>query len=407
MYNYVQDLDTFLAKAETLLVKMSLAQIADPSGDEKRLFVLAVSLDTLRALPTLFEETEKERLISFLLDEYCIDQVGIGPYNSYQQIHLHPHGAGGLLPHTHPISEVINLQIELNNRVHVDDITQVVIDDDTLIASSGAVWRALQVLMNNAGGAELEEDVTSAVTEGGITTGDLLLEGMTFTEFVKKFLTARGVPPSVSLSIGGARLVERGTLITNLLTGSFTQNNAGAATLREIIKGSTNMTLTGLFSTNENVVIGVETLSYTARVTYAAGNPALAGAIPAGTITSAPQTIRGAYMYFAGVTSGTTPGTSPAVRGLSLQSLDDKTFDLVVPTNPLARVHIAYPDIYPDLTSGVVLDLSSNITIEDLFTKTTIPVADAQGANLINYKVFTYTPVGGYPIGTILRITLP
>lgn len=414
MYNYAQDLDTFLYKAEFLLSQLVLDYIEDRKITlqfKEYIYALAAGIDVLQTLELSGQDTEQ--IISYLLEEYEIDNIGLGPYNSYNQIHLHPHG-GGLLPHKHTMDDVIGLIQALNDKVDVSSITQVVLNDPNVIPSSQAVFNFFQEVANNSGDNKLERDIMSGVTLAGITINDLLKgkdnnpnDAFTFTDVFELLFTKRAVAPSLGVSQGTPTLVERGTTLINEITGIWNQNDAGVRTMAYLFRGLTPLTVNqGTFKATENYIIGVETITYTAKADYAAGPTGFSGAIPAGSITSGGANIIGAYASFLGLNAAM-PNNSAGVRALPTKVVQNKVFSIIIPAGTTSVV-LAYVSTISDLGDLNVKDFASNVTVGDNYGEPTlVSVLDANGANPVNYKVYRYAPVGGFPVGTKHDFTLP
>ena len=126
-----------------------------------------------------------------------------------------------------------------------------------------------------------QEAVTvNGVTGLGIADGATIPAGISFDEFVKmvvqKPIPATYDKPTVSLANNGGQAsgnVEAGTSVTPKLKATFTKNDAGSLTSIVIKKGTAEVatgTESPLTYNGEAIVIGDETVSFTATAEYEA-----------------------------------------------------------------------------------------------------------------------------------------
>jgi hypothetical protein len=249
-------------------------------------------------------------------------------------------------------------------------------------------------------------------TVGGYKTGDVIAEGTSIQSILNRILQ-KSVPatytkPTVSIANNGGQAsgnVETGTSITPKLKATFTQNDAGALTAISILKGSgavANGTVSPLTYSGDAIVIGDETISFTASASYAAapvkndnlGNESKDNWFGAGTVTSGAYSITGKRNAFYGTGVGDLPAvTSDLVRGLSGKKLApaaSTTFTINVAVGQ-QYVVFAYPATLRDVNKVTYVEANDG-GMAGNFTKTTIDVADARGGEngLMSYKVYTY-----------------
>ena len=272
----------------------------------------------------------------------------------------------------------------------------------------GEIEYGLQVETDNAITVQL--GTNGAV--GGYKTGDVIAEGTSIQSILNRILQ-KSVPatytkPTVSIANNGGQAsgnVETGTSITPKLKATFTQNDAGALTAISILKGSgavANGTVSPLTYNGDAIVIGDETISFTASASYAAapvkndnlGNESKENWFNAGSVTSGAYSIAGKRNAFYGTGTGELPTvTSDLVRGLSGKKLNPAAGNTLTINVAVGQQYIvfAYPATLRDVTKVTYVE-ANDPGMKDSFTKTTINVADARGGEngLMSYKVYTY-----------------
>ena len=244
---------------------------------------------------------------------------------------------------------------------------------------------------------------------GGLTDGTEIPEGITLDQFIA-MLTAKAVPPTYSqpgvtcrVSSGNqASSYEVGTQINTTIQGTFTQNDAGALTTIEILKNGSSIlsqATSPITTEAQTFTLGEETVSFTAKATYAAGlvkNDNLGqlspdGQIKAGSKTSAAVSFVGKRNLFYGTGVGTTPSvTSELVRGLSNKQLgpsNGTSFNINVAAGQ-QYVVIAYPATLRKITKCFYVE--QNTDLAENFTEQTISVQGANGAAGADYRVLVY-----------------
>ena len=258
-----------------------------------------------------------------------------------------------------------------------------------------------------------QEAITvNGVTGLGIANGATISAGTSLDDFVKmvvqKAIPATYTKPSVSIANNGGQAsgnVEAGTTISPKLKATFTKNDAGDLTSIVIKKGSTevaNGTESPLTYTGEDVVIGDESITFSASATYGdapvktnnLGQESKENWFAGGTVNSGNYTITGKRNLFYGTGVGSVPTvTSDMVRGLTNKKLAPAagtSFNINVAVGQQYIV-IAYPATLRDINNVTYVEANDS-GMASSFTKTTIDVADARGGSngTMSYKVYTY-----------------
>lgn len=271
---------------------------------------------------------------------------------------------------------------------------------DTEITEATTMQSQIQVQLGDGG------------TVGGYKTGDTIAEGTSIQTILRKLLQ-KAVPatytlPAISLSNNSGTAsgnIEAGSTITPKLRAAFTKNDAGNLTAIKILQGATEVatgTATPLDYTGSGVVIGDETVTFTAKATYGdapvknnnLGEESRENWFAGGTITSSAYSITGKRQAFYGTGTGSLPTiTSSLVRGLSGKKLapaNGTTFTINVAVGQ-QYVAFAYPATLRDVNKVTYVEANDG-GMASSFTKHTINVADARGGEngLMSYKVYTY-----------------
>ena len=258
-----------------------------------------------------------------------------------------------------------------------------------------------------------QEAITvNGVTGLGIANGATISAGTSLDDFVKmvvqKAIPATYTKPSVSIANNGGQAsgnVEAGTTISPKLKATFTKNDAGDLTSIVIKKGSSevaNGTESPLTYTGEDVVIGDESITFSASATYGdapvktnnLGQESKENWFAGGTVNSGNYTITGKRNLFYGTGVGSIPEvTSDMVRGLTNKKLapaSGTSFNINVAVGQQYIV-IAYPATLRDINNVTYVEANDS-GMASSFTKTTINVADARGGSngTMSYKVYTY-----------------
>lgn len=258
-----------------------------------------------------------------------------------------------------------------------------------------------------------QEAITvNGVTGLGIANGATISAGTSLDDFVKmvvqKAIPATYTKPSVSIANNGGQAsgnVEAGTTISPKLKATFTKNDAGDLTSIVIKKGGTevaNGTESPLTYTGDDVVIGDESITFTASATYGdapvktnnLGQESKENWFAGGTVNSGNYTITGKRNLFYGTGVGSVPEvTSDMVRGLANKKLAPAagtSFNINVAVGQ-QYIAIAYPASLRDINNVTYVEANDS-GMASSFTKTTIDVADARGGSngTMSYKVYTY-----------------
>lgn len=270
--------------------------------------------------------------------------------------------------------------------------------------------------------------IVNGVTGLGIGNGETIAAGASIDDIVK-MLVQKAVPasytkPTVSLSNNGGQAsgnVETGTTITPKLKATFTQNDAGALTSLSIKKGS-NSVVEGTSSPQiydgEDVVIGDETITFSATASYAdapvknnnLGQESKENWFAAGSVNSSNYSISGKRNMFYGTGVGELPTVDSAfVRGLVNTKLAPAQSTSVTINVAVGQQYIAfaYPATLRDVNNVTYVEANDS-GMASSFTKHTIDVADARGDNngMMSYKVYTYKMAVPAAAGMTFKVTI-
>lgn len=260
---------------------------------------------------------------------------------------------------------------------------------------------------------------------GGLNDGAEIPEGTTLDQFIA-MLTAKAVPPTYSqpgitcrVSTGtAAGSYEVGTEINTTIQGTFTQNDAGALTTIEILKNGSSIlsqAASPITTEAQTFTLGEETVSFTAKATYAAGpvkndnlgQPSPDGQIKAGSKTSSAVSFTGKRNLFYGTGVGAAPeASSEVVRGLANKKLgptNGTSFNINVAVGQ-QYVIIAYPATLRDLTKCFYVEQNTDLAAN--FEKSSISVQGANGAAGADYKVYVYEMAIPAATGMTLQVQI-
>jgi hypothetical protein len=274
-----------------------------------------------------------------------------------------------------------------------------------------------------------QTDITvNGVTGLGIENGKTIAAGSSIDDIVK-MLVQKAVPatytkPSISLANNGGQAsgnVEAGTTVTPKLKATFTKNDAGALTGISILKGSDAVaegTVSPLTYNGEDIVIGDETVTFTASASYGdapvktnnLGQESKENWFAGDTTTSSAYSIAGKRNLFYGTGVGDVPTVdSTFVRGLSGKKLAPTqgynwSINVAVGQQYIA---FAYPATLRDVNQVEYVEANDK-GMASSFTKDTINVADARGNNngLMSYKVYTYKMAVPAAAGMTFKVTI-
>ena len=260
---------------------------------------------------------------------------------------------------------------------------------------------------------------------GGLQDGAKISEGTTLDQFIA-MLTAKAVAPTYTqpgvtcrVSSGtAAGSYEVGTQINTTIQGTFTQNDAGALTAIEILKGADSVisqASSPVTTEAQKFTLGEETVSFTAKATYAEGEikndnlgqPSPEGHIQAGSKTSSAVSFVGKRNLFYGTGVGTAPTvTSEAVRALTNKQLgpsNGTSFNINVAVGQ-QYVMIAYPATLRNISKCFYVEQNTDLAAN--FTNSTISVQGANGAAGADYKVFVYQMAIPAAAGMTLQVQI-
>ena len=274
-----------------------------------------------------------------------------------------------------------------------------------------------------------QEAITvNGVTGLGISNGASIPAGTSLDEFVKmvvqKAIPATYTKPTLAIANDGGQAsgnVVAGTYVTPKLRATFTKNDAGGITNIAIKKGSTDVktgTASPLSYTGDAIVIGDETISFSASATYGdapvkknnLGAESKENWFAGGTVNSAVYSISGKRNLFYGTGVGSVPEvTSDVVRGLANKKLSPTagtSFNVNVAVGQ-QYIIIAYPATLRDLNNVTYVEANDSGMAAN-FTKTTLDVADARGGNngVMSYKVYTYAMAVPAAAGMTFKVTI-
>lgn len=274
-----------------------------------------------------------------------------------------------------------------------------------------------------------QEAITvNGVTGLGISNGASIPAGTSLDEFVKmvvqKAIPATYTKPTLAIVNDGGQAsgsVEAGTSVTPKLMATFTKNDAGDITNIAIKKGGTDVktgTASPLSYTGDAIVIGDETISFSASATYGdapvkknnLGAESKENWFAGGTVNSAIYSISGKRNLFYGTGVGSVPEvTSDVVRGLTNKKLSPAagtSFNVNVAVGQ-QYIIIAYPATLRDLNNVTYVEANDSGMAAN-FTKTTLDVADARGGSngVMSYKVYTYAMAVPAAAGMTFKVTI-
>lgn len=274
------------------------------------------------------------------------------------------------------------------------------------------------------------EDIqVNGVNIGNLTDGKTISRDLTLAQFIKqmvqKAIPASYTQPSVSLVNNGGQAagnVEAGSSVNIKLRANFTKNDAGDLTALEIKKGAEQVA-TGSsspvdYSSAEALVVGDETVTFTATATYGEGEiknnnlgePSPDGHITAGSKNSSGYSITGKRNAFYGTGVGATPELNSAnIRSLTNKKLSPANGNTITINVAAGQqyVIIAYPATLRDITQ-IKYEETNDIGALSKFTKTQVQVADARGGEngLMDYKVYSYGMAVPAPAAMTFTVTI-
>lgn len=295
----------------------------------------------------------------------------------------------------------------------------------TILTAQTAFLCINDVFASGGGNLTLENDVDVIGTSvGAIDEGFTFLEGLTFTQFVT-LVSQRTLPPAYgvpTLSLGSVpspTTTEVGTILSPLLSISYSQNNGGATSATRLKKNGSTISPSFPY-TDSTIQLTLATITYVAELDYDQGPilndnmgmPDPTGRINAGTAVSNQIIFLGKRQAFYG-SPASTPGSSAAIRaltssfnsdnnsgvdaaGVSIVSAPTPNFVITIPIGA-TRVVFAYPADRRAVASVKYQELSDS-EVKANFTETSVMVEGANAYSPVAYRVFTYIPVEPFSI---------
>ena len=295
----------------------------------------------------------------------------------------------------------------------VEDMADVQINEETLANGQILKWDAELKRWVNAtggggGGGSLEDDLTTSVTVGGISSGTNYPADTPLEKILRDMLNPVAYPtltnPSASLSATGAKLLETGATLATTMTVAFNRGSInpayGTSGYRSGV--ATSYALNGGTPQSGNtfsLTVTSAQLSYRAAVAYEAGEQPkdsvgknYSSPLPAGSVNS--NTIT--YEFVDAIWANVSNIATIAKQALVSKSAKQKDFAFPAQT-------VANPEVFDIPASWTVTavqvknDLSG--AYEDAmsqFTVTNVTHNDAAG-NAVNYKRYTFNL--GYDTG--------
>ena len=247
---------------------------------------------------------------------------------------------------------------------------------------------------------------------GALKDGETIPEGTSIDDLLnmitQKAIAPTYTQPTVSLAKSGsgtaAGSYEAGTSITPILTATFNKNDAGDLTKLAVLKGSDEVgseTTSPYTYTGEAIVLGDETITFTAQATYSdgpvknnnLGQPDATGQIKAGAKTSSALSYVGQRNAFWGYGAGTIESpTSDQIRGLANKRLNVSANNVISVAIATGSQHIIFALPAPRTLTQVSYDDLGDKGMLSAFTSSTVQVADARGGEngLKDYNVYIY-----------------
>ena len=250
------------------------------------------------------------------------------------------------------------------------------------------------------------------VSLGALQDGATVPVNTSMDELVK-MITEKAIPatytkPTLALANNGGQAsgnVEAGSSVTPKLKATFTKNDAGDLTAISIKKGTASVvdgTVSPLTYDGEAIVIGDETITFTASATYGdapvkknnLGAESKENWFAGDTVVSSGYSITGKRNLF----YGTGVGDLPTINSETVRKLANKKLAPAQGYNWTINVAVgqqyiifAYPADLRDVNNVTYVEANDS-GMASSFTKHTIDVADARGGTngMKPYKVYTY-----------------
>ena len=264
---------------------------------------------------------------------------------------------------------------------------------------------------------------------GALKNGDSIPEGTSIDELLnmitQKAIAPTYTKPTVSLSKSGSGTAagnyETGTSITPILAATFNKNDAGDLTKLSVLKGSSEVgsdTSSPYTYTSEAIVLGDETVTFTAKAEYGdgpvknnnLGQPDATGQIKSGSVNSPNFSFTGQRNLFYGTGVGELPElTSDIIRGLINKKLNPTqgyNFTINMATGQQYFI-FAYPATLRDVNKVNYVE-GNDPNMAASLTKETVNVADARGGEngVMEYKVYTYRAATPFAAPGTMQVTI-
>lgn len=264
---------------------------------------------------------------------------------------------------------------------------------------------------------------------GALQDGETIPEGTSIDDLLnmitQKAIAPTYTQPTVSLAKSGsgtaAGSYEAGTSITPILTATFNKNDAGDLTKLAILKGSSEVgsdTASPYTHTGEAIVLGDETIAFTAQATYSdgpvknnnLGQPDATGQVKAGTKTSSAVNFVGQRNLFWGTGVGELPTlNSDTIRGLTNKKLNPtQGYSWNIPIAVGQQyVIFAYRSNLRDVNEVMYVE-TNDTGMATSFTKTLVNVSDARGGEngQVEYKVYSYRMAAPAAAAMTFKVTI-
>ena len=264
---------------------------------------------------------------------------------------------------------------------------------------------------------------------GALKNGDKIPEGTSIDDLLnmitQKAIAPTYTKPSVSLAKSGAGTAagnyEAGTSVTPILTATFNKNDAGDLTKLSVLKAGSEVgsgTSSPYTYTGEAIVLGDETVTFTAKAEYSdgpvknnnLGQPDATNQIKAGSVNSANFSYTGQRNLFYGTGVGELPElTSDVIRGLTNKKLNPTqglNFTINMATGQQYFI-FAYPATLRDVNKVNYVE-GNDPNMAASLTKETVNVADARGGEngVIEYKVYAYRAATPFAAPGTMQVTI-
>ena len=246
---------------------------------------------------------------------------------------------------------------------------------------------------------------------GSLASGQTIPEGIDMDGLLnlitQKEIKATYTKPSVSIANNGGQAsgaVEAGTSITPKLRATFNKNDAGNLTKLEVLKAGQSLGSNASSPydyTGEAIVVGDETITFTAKATYAEGEiknnnlgkPSPDGHITAGSVTSGNYSITGQRNMFYGTGVGKFENAdSSKIRALTNKRLNHTAGLKISLKVETGQQYIVFALPSPRTLTQVIYDDLGDKGMLSSFVKSTVQVADARGEQngLKDYNCYVY-----------------